>query len=162
MKIKKQMQILDFLIEGRKRICAWSAHYKRQFLYGRGPPPPPPPPPLSKDQWQIYRALDALSRHLIIIILSILKTKPDKEKLIFDQTLKGEGCAPAAPRLHPPLYSLNKKEWICSIFMEWILEKSEIRVNLEWTFVLFTHFGVTSGITRESLSDPCGHSKMSE
>ena len=46
------------------------------------------------------------------------------------------------------LYSLNKKEWICSLFKEWILEKSEIRVNLEWTFVLFTHFGVTSGITR--------------
>ena len=45
-------------------------------------------------------------------------------------------------------YSLNKKEWICSLFKEWILEKSEIRVNLEWTFVLFTHFGVTSGITR--------------
>ena len=42
-------------------------------------------------------------------------------------------------------YSLNKKEWICSLFKEWILEKSEIRVNLEWTFVLFTHFGVTSG-----------------
>ena len=46
------------------------------------------------------------------------------------------------------IYSLNKKEWICSLFKEWILEKSEIRVNLEWTFVLFTHFGVTSGITR--------------
>ena len=45
-------------------------------------------------------------------------------------------------------YSLNKQEWICSLFKEWILEKSEIRVNLEWTFVLFTHFGVTSGITR--------------
>ena len=41
--------------------------------------------------------------------------------------------------------SLNKKEWICSLFKEWLLEKSEIRVNLEWTFVLFTHFGVTSG-----------------
>ena len=26
--------------------------------------------------------------------------------------------------------------------------KEWIRVNLEWTFVLFTHFGVTSGITR--------------
>ena len=45
-------------------------------------------------------------------------------------------------------YSLNKKEWICSLFKEWILEKSEIGVNLEWTFVLFTHFGVTSWITR--------------
>ena len=53
---------------------------------------------------------------------------------------------------------INKKEWICSLFKEWILEKSEIRVNLEWTFVLFTNFGVTSGITR----NPCGHSKMSE
>ena len=46
--------------------------------------------------------------------------------------------------------SLNKKEWICSLFKEWILEKSDIRVNLEWTFVLFTHFGVTSGITQGS------------
>ena len=46
------------------------------------------------------------------------------------------------------IYSLNKKEWICLLFKEWIVEKSEIRVNLEWTFVLFTHFGVTSGITR--------------
>ena len=45
-------------------------------------------------------------------------------------------------------YSLNKKEWICSLFKEWILEKSEIIVNLEWTFVLFTHFGVTTGITQ--------------
>ena len=42
----------------------------------------------------------------------------------------------------------KQKEWICSLFKEWILEKSEIRVNLEWTFVLFTHFGVTTGITR--------------
>ena len=46
------------------------------------------------------------------------------------------------------MYSLNKKEWICSLFKEWILEKSEIRVNLEWTVVLFTHIGVTSGITQ--------------
>ena len=45
-------------------------------------------------------------------------------------------------------YSLNKKEWICSLFKEWILEKSEIRVNLESTFVLFTHFGMTKGITQ--------------
>ena len=26
----------------------------------------------------------------------------------------------------------KQKEWICSLFKEWILEKSEIRVNLEW------------------------------
>ena len=45
-------------------------------------------------------------------------------------------------------HTLYKKEWICSLFKEWILEKSEIRVHLEWTFVLFTHFGVTTGITR--------------
>ena len=51
-------------------------------------------------------------------------------------------------KLTVSMYSLIKKEWICSLFKEWILEKSEIRVNLEWTFVLFTHFGVTSGITR--------------
>ena len=44
-------------------------------------------------------------------------------------------------------YSLNKKEWICSLFKEWILEKSEIRVNLEWTFGVI-HFGVTTGITQ--------------
>ena len=48
------------------------------------------------------------------------------------------------PWSHAPLrkaasYSLSKKEWICSLFKEWILEKSEIRVNLEGTFVLFTH-----------------------
>ena len=39
-------------------------------------------------------------------------------------------------------YSRNKKEWIS-------LEKSEIRVNLEWTFVLFTHLGVTSWVIPE-------------
>ena len=37
-------------------------------------------------------------------------------------------------------YSLNKKEWIqkklCSLFKEWILENSEIKVNLEWTLIL--------------------------
>ena len=36
-------------------------------------------------------------------------------------------------------YSLNKKEWICSLFKEWILEKSEIRVNFEWTFDCVIH-----------------------
>ena len=41
------------------------------------------------------------------------------------------------------VYSLNKKDWICSL-----------RVNLEWTFVLFTHFGVTSGITRNPWVNP--------
>ena len=41
----------------------------------------------------------------------------------------------------------KQKRMKCSLFKEWILEKSEIRVNLEWTFVLFTHFGVTTGIT---------------
>ena len=51
-------------------------------------------------------------------------------------------------RLTYYMYSLNKKEWIGSLFKEWILEKSEIRVNLEWTFVLFTHFVVTTGITQ--------------
>ena len=28
------------------------------------------------------------------------------------------------------MYSLNKKEWICSLFKEWILEKSEFGVNI--------------------------------
>ena len=57
--------------------------------------------------------------------------------------------------------SLNKKEWICSLFKEWILEKSEIRVNLEWTFVIHSFWSDVrdhSGIP----SDPWGHSKMSE
>ena len=45
---------------------------------------------------------------------------------------------------------IHSKDWICSLFKEWISETSEIRVNLEWTFVLFTHFGVTSGITRNT------------
>ena len=59
--------------------------------------------------------------------------------------------------------SLNKKEWICSLFIEeWILEKSEIRVNLEWTFVLFTNFGVTTGITQGFRVIPEVRSKMSE
>ena len=46
-------------------------------------------------------------------------------------------------------YSLKqKKSEYVSLFKEWILEKSEIRVNLEWTnFVLFI-FGVTTGITQ--------------
>ena len=44
------------------------------------------------------------------------------------------------------LKSLNKKEWICSLFKEWILEKSENRVNLEWTFVLFTLISLFSKI----------------
>ena len=60
-------------------------------------------------------------------------------------------------------YSLNKKEWTCSLFKEWILEKSEIRVNLVWTFVLFTHFGVTTGIIQGfRVIQAWGHSKMSE
>ena len=47
-------------------------------------------------------------------------------------------------------YSLNKKEWICSLFKEWILEKNEIRVNLEWIWSEhLCHFGVTTcGITQ--------------
>ena len=57
-------------------------------------------------------------------------------------------CTRVARHRRGAKYSLNKKEWIGSLFKEWILEKSEIRVNLEWTFVLFTHFGVTSGITQ--------------
>ena len=59
------------------------------------------------------------------------------------------------------VYSLNKKEWICSLFKEWILEKSEIRVNLEWHLVLFTILEWPQGSLRDS-DDPWGHSKMSE
>ena len=56
-------------------------------------------------------------------------------------------------------YSLNKKEWICSLFKEWILEKSEIRVNLEWIWSAHLCYSlIHSGIP----SDPWGHSKMSE
>ena len=45
-------------------------------------------------------------------------------------------------------YSLNKKsEYVHSLRSEF-----QKRVNLEWTFVLFTHFGVTSlGIPEWSL-----------
>ena len=63
----------------------------------------------------------------------------------------------------------KQKEWICSLFKEWILEKSEIRVKLEW---IWSEFGVNICVIHsfwsdlrdhsESLSDPCGHSKMSE
>ena len=42
------------------------------------------------------------------------------------------------------IYSLNKKEWICSLFKEWILEKSEFGVNI----CVIHSFWVTSGITR--------------
>ena len=68
------------------------------------------------------------------------KTKKDAKRETSKIYIKSKCCLDT--------YSLNKKEWICSLFKEWILEKSEIRVNLEWTFVLFTHFGVTSGITQ--------------
>ena len=43
----------------------------------------------------------------------------------------------------PKTYSLNRKKWICSLFKEWILEKSEIRVKLEWIwseYLCYFHF----------------------
>ena len=64
-------------------------------------------------------------------------------------------------------YSLNKKEWICSLFKEWILE----RVKLEW---IWSEFGVNICVIfihsfwsylrdhSKSLSDPWGHYTMSE
>ena len=74
------------------------------------------------------------------------------------ENCRRESCFTRTMILHTSLWlqwllcvtciSLNKKQWICSLFKEWIWEKSEIRVNLEWTFVLFTHFGVTTGITQ--------------
>ena len=45
-------------------------------------------------------------------------------------------------------YSLKKTEWNCSLLKEWMTKKSEFRVDFEWICVIFTHFGVTSGITR--------------
>ena len=39
-------------------------------------------------------------------------------------------------------YSLNKKEWICSLFKEWILEKSEIRVKV-WSEHLQIFLNIT-------------------
>ena len=60
------------------------------------------------------------------------------------------------------IYSLSKKEWICSLFKEWISEKSEIRVNLEWTFVLIHSFWSDHRDHSGIPSDPWGHSKMSE
>ena len=59
-------------------------------------------------------------------------------------------------------YSLNKKEWICSLFKGWILEKSEIRVNLECHICVIHSFWSDLRDHSESLSEPCGHSKMSE
>ena len=63
------------------------------------------------------------------------------------------------------LTALNEKEWICSLFKEWILEKSAIRVNLEWIWsehlcysLIWNDHRDHSGIP----SDPWGHSKMSE
>ena len=60
------------------------------------------------------------------------------------------------------ILSKQKTEWICSLFKERILEKSEIRVNLEWTFCVIHSFWSDLRDHSESLSDPCGHSKMSE
>ena len=34
------------------------------------------------------------------------------------------------------ILSKQKKEWICSLFKEWILEKSEIRVNICYSLIL--------------------------
>ena len=45
----------------------------------------------------------------------------------------------------------KQKEWICSLFKEWILEKSEIRVKF-WSDQR-DHSGI--------LNDHWGHSKMS-
>ena len=55
-------------------------------------------------------------------------------------------------------YSLNKKEWICSLFKEWILEKSEFGVNICVIHSFWSDHRDHSGIP----SDPWGHSKMSE
>ena len=90
----------------------------------------PPPPPLA--QWPV----PGLAQHH-----GMHKTPPLKKKNPAYATF----CTD---------YSLNKKEWICSLFKEWILEKSEIRVNLEWKFLLFTNFGVTTGITRNPWAIP--------
>ena len=87
-------------------------------------------------------------------------------------------------------YSQQQKEWICSLFKEWILEKSEIRVNLNnicvihsfWICSLFKEWILEKSEIRVNLnnicvihsfwsdhrdhsgipSDPWGHSKMSE
>ena len=63
------------------------------------------------------------------------------------------------------IYSLNKKEWICSLFKEWILEKSEIRVNLEWTWSQHLCYSLILEWPQGSLRDSewsWGHSKISE
>ena len=38
------------------------------------------------------------------------------------------------PRTTRRVLLSKQKEWICSLFKEWILEKSEIRVNFEWNW----------------------------
>ena len=107
-------------------ICAWTFRFMTGvpaifilffFFIGGGCSSPSCPPPLPNRHAYAFR-----------LVLSCRKAAEIDQNSNEDKT-----------------YSLNKKEWICSLFKEWILEKSEIRVNLEWTFVLFTHFGVISG-----------------
>ena len=50
--------------------------------------------------------------------------------------------------------SLNKKEWICSLFKEWILEKNEIRVNLEWIWSEHLCYSLILEWTQGSLGIP--------
>ena len=71
-----------------------------------------------------------------------------------------EWCIQAYPDNSPPgqfptVYSLNKKEWICSLFKEWILEKSEIRVNLEWICSLFKEWILEKSEIRVNLEWIC-------
>ena len=88
------------------------------------------------------KKLHQFSRHMVALGILV------HDQPLWQKYLELKGVFEPPPP--PPAYSLNKtKKWICSLFKEWILEKSEIRMNLEWTFVLFTHFGVTTGVTPE-------------
>ena len=66
--------------------------------------------------------------------------------------------------LNAQLYSLNKKEWICSLFKEWILEKSEKKSEFGVNICVIHSFSEWPQDHSESLSDhdPWGDSKMSE
>ena len=92
-----------------------------------------PPPPLKFDRlcFLIPFSIRMLKNTAQIAALESINTPESFQGLmraIIDPAVMG----PCASRSWCACtYSLNKKEWICSLFKECILEKSEIRVNLE-------------------------------
>ena len=73
----------------------------------------------------IYKYCSLYNMHLITTMCCVVMWG----QFLFFHKIKSPHFSVYVVRGH---YSLNKKEWICLLFKEWILEKSEIRVNLEW------------------------------